>query len=135
MTLSDADLLQTHEVIVRVFDVLRFLCGEAVLQVNVFGSIREAGACGYVDILASAVHMRWLRDCGDPSPSDKRNWSGQLADFATSYPRQPNASILGRHREEVGKAPLLSRRPCRRVEKRHFPQLVSINHTGWPEFG
>ena len=101
---------------VWVFDIPKSICGETVLQINVFGDIRDPNS-SFLDVLAYSGHMRWLRSTGETTPDAQRDWMDGLGDFVEIFPWQTIDSTLDRDRDEINRAPFLSRRQCHRKEK------------------
>ena len=101
---------------IRVFDILNSLCGETIIQVNTFGNTTDTNT-PYLDVLAHAGHMRWLRPTGETMPSVERDWLIHLGDFVTNFPWQTIEHIVDQDRSEISHAPFLTCRQCHRKEK------------------
>ena len=117
MALFLCGFFQEENVVVRVFDILKSLCGETVLQINVFGEFSESTEHIFLDVLAYSGHMRWLRSSGETTPAVARDWLIALGDFASIYPWQTIEATLDRDRTEVSKSTFLACRQCHRKEK------------------
>ena len=81
------------------------------------GSLDAGERLGYVDILASNGHMRWLQLGNDTLPVEWKGWKRNLADFATVYPILETGTLLGEDRGDIDHSGWLTCRQCRRKEK------------------
>ena len=105
-----------QNVIIRVFDIPKSLCGETALHINVFGDMNSTGPT-FVNVMAYAGHMRWLRNTGETTAAVERDWLSVLGDFVTVFPWLSIDSVVDRDRSDVNRAPFIARRQCNRKEK------------------
>ena len=72
------DYLESKNMTIRIFDILRSGAGDTSLQINILGDMAVGRKYGFVDFLASGGHMRWLREDGETSPAARRGWLSLL---------------------------------------------------------
>lgn len=99
------------------FGVLHSGSGETALQINVIGNMETGKAVGFVDILASDCHMRWLQPAPDTLPCAWRDWVANLADFVVVFPVLDVNQLLGEKGTGGVTLPWATCRQCLRKEK------------------
>ena len=109
--------LSRNQITLRIFDVLRSGSGETVLQIIVIGDITFGEKHGYLDILASSGHMRWLQVGIDTLPCAKRDWLKYLEDFVLVIPIGEAEQIMDDDHSNVSGCDWMNCRQCRRKEK------------------
>ena len=97
--------------------MLRSGSGETVLQIIIIGDIELGEEAGYVDILASCGHMRWLQKGTDTLPTANRDWLQHLEDFVTIFPHIDADQIMDDNRDQSTLTPWVNCRQCRGKEK------------------
>ena len=117
MDLFLGDFPNEQNLAIRVFDNLKSLCGETVLQINLYGEMTDTEHPNFLNVLAYAGHMRWLRSTGETTPATARDWLTTLGDFVSVYPWQSINTVLDRGRTEISRSTFLACLQCHRKEK------------------
>ena len=136
LSLFSAPLLSEAGFALRIFDVLHSGSGDAILQINIIGSLEDGHRKGFIDLIATSGHMRWLKPGNETPPRDRTHWLGELTDFAAVRPWQDIQVLFDEDRGDVDSTPWLTCRQCRRKEKGppHFIGIfraVKLTET-WP---
>ena len=117
LALSLGPFLEARALTIRVFDVLHSGSGETALQINVIGSLDIGSKMGFIDILASNGHMRWLQPAANTRPRAWRDWLIQLDDFVVVYPTLDINHMLDDKGVGEASPPWVTCRQCRRQAK------------------
>lgn len=123
-----APFLPSHELRLRVFDVLHSGSGDAALQINAIGNMGDGEKSGFLDILAPNGHARWLQPGIETAQCSWRDWLSSIADFYVVFPILGLRQLLGECRGTPGNMPWLTCRQRRRKEKTHLSQSP-FNHS------
>ena len=113
-----AEYLEPHNVTPRVFDIIRSGTCDTSLQVNIIGDLSTGAMCGFLDLVASGGHMRWLRADGETLPTALRDWLDVFKDFVTLFNSSKMEDLLDYNKGDYDPTPRLSCMLCRRGEKR-----------------
>ena len=103
-----APFLTSNGLVVRIFDVLNSGSGETALQINIIGDISCGEQGGFVDIIASNGHRRWLQPSNETIPCAWRDWLKELADFAAAIPLSDVLQLMGENRDVSDNTPWLT---------------------------
>lgn len=123
------DYIESQQVALRVFDILRPGTGDTSLQVNVIGNMTVGKNHGFADLLAAGGHMRWLRHDGETFPAALRDWLDSFHDFVTVFHWIDIEEVSDCDKGDFDHSPSLSCRLCRRKEKTLVPPITFPNAT------
>ena len=76
----------THTLGIRVFGARHSGSGETALQINAIRGMATFHATGFVGVLASNGHRKWLHPGPETLPCAWRDWATSPADFVAVFP-------------------------------------------------
>ena len=129
-------LLTQSSLVVLIFDVLRSVSGNAVLQINALGGLEDGRNNGVLEFLATSGHMRRMQPGNETPPHDRLRWLGSLSDFVVARPWLGATTLFESDKCNIDSTPWLTCRKCRRKDKgpidsANFYQASKFT-TNWP---
>ena len=119
--------IESQQITLRVFDILRSGTGDTSLHVNIIGNLAVGADHGFIDLLAAGGHIRWLIPDGETFPAVLRDWLDSFQDFVTIFHWRDVEEILDCNKADFDHTPSLSCRLCRRGEKTLVPPISFFN--------
>ena len=110
-------LFQKTSLAIRIVGAIHAGSGDAALQINIVGEIEHGQQNGFIDLLASVGHMRWLHPGNESLRRDRIQRLGSMDYFAARLPWLGAGDLCDSDKGTSGPTPWSTCGQGRRKEK------------------